>query len=350
MHEYSALTACCWTTLSLDRSAIDRVQAEAVGAHNGGAVVTTCQRTEAYSAGPCDCGAPVHYRGLDALYHLAEVAGGVHSVVLGEAQILGQVRAGFSESGGRLAEAAEVALPAARALRRETDFNSHAGALLDRALSVAGLHDARSLLILGAGQLARLVAERARPLGLQTIVVSSRARPDWWAGPWHPFARLSAAPGADVIAGCLGSGANALASGDIPPAELLVDLGTPANFRSGQRAPVVDLAAMMADEQQRPHAVRRRAELAGRVRELVDARLAARATTRTSAVGMLRAEVERVRQSQVGRIQHLHPEIAPESIDAITRALLNQVFHGPSERLKAGDPAFGRQVAGLFAP
>ena len=350
MSEFANLTACCWTTLSLDRPAIDAVQREAANAHPAGAVVTTCQRTEAYSAGPCDCSAPVHFRGIEALYHLAEVAAGVHSVVLGEAQILGQVRAGFAAANGRLAAAAEVALPAARALRRETDFNSHAGALLDRALTVAGLHDARSLLILGAGQLARLVAERARPLGFETVAVSSRTRPDWWSGPWHPFARLASAAHADVIAGCLGSGANALSVDDIPEAKLLVDLGTPANFLPGQRAPVVDLAAMMADEQGRTHAVRRRGELAARARALVDGRLAARATTRASAVGLLRAEVEQVRRSQVDRIQRLHPEIAPESIETITRALLNQVFHGPSERLKASDPAFGLQVAGLFAP
>ncbi|MGD9934915.1 MAG: hypothetical protein AB7T37_14535 [Dehalococcoidia bacterium] len=237
MSEFANLTACCWTTLSLDRPAIDAVQREAANAHPAGAVVTTCQRTEAYSAGPCNCSAPVQFHGLDALYHVTEVAAGVHSVVLGEAQILGQVRAGFAEASGRLTAAADVGLAAARALRRETDFNSHAGALLDRALTVASLHDARSLLILGAGQLARLVAERARPLGFESVVVSSRARPEWWAGPWHPFARLGSAASADVIAGCLGSGANALAVEDMPEAKLLVDLGTPRTSCPGSPRP-----------------------------------------------------------------------------------------------------------------
>ena len=38
--------------------------------------------------------------------------------------------------------------------------------------------------------------------------------------------------------------------------------------------------------------------------------------------------------SEAQRIHQLHPEIAPETVEAITRALVNQIFHLPSERLR----------------
>lgn len=345
----TTLHACCWSTVSCAAGEVARVQELAARLHPGAAVVVSCQRVEAYSASPCDCEAPAHFADGQALQHLAEVAAGLHSVVLGEEQILGQVRRAFDTSLPALRRVADIALASARELRRETDFNSHAGALLDRALKTAGMTPGGTLLVLGGGQLGRLVARRGRETGFADVIIASRTRPPEIEGVRYvPLSRASALEPVAVIAGCLGSAAGEVLPASLPAAALLADLGTPRNFAEGQDAPVVTLADMLADEHARPHAMKRRGELRARLTGIVDARAAA-ALRSGSPIAGLRFEVERIRQRELARMMKLHPDLPADALDAFARALVNQLFHGPSARLKS-DPALGEKVAELFAP
>lgn len=348
-----AMTACCWSTISCAAPELARIQAGVAAAHPGAAVVLSCQRVEAYSGGPCSCEAPQRFGGRAALAHLAEVAAGLHSVVLGEVQILGQVRHAFEGADGSLRAGADAAIAAARELRRETNFNSHAGALLDRALRVAKLQPGGRLLVLGSGVMARLVAERGLGSGFAEVFIAARTRPP---GPLASRCRTvtlrqAARVGAvEVVVGCLGSSAGEMPAAALPEAQLLVDLGTPRNFANGQAAPVITLADMLADEQRRPHAMKRRHELAAALAVRLDARLAHIAAN-ASPVAALRFEVERVRQRELARMARLHPELPAETLDAFAKALVNQLFHLPSARLQSsGDGEFGARVAALFAP
>ena len=140
-------------------------RAEMDGDHGGDAIVVSCQRLEAYGFGPCDCPAPERLTGHAALERLAAVSAGLESVVLGEDQITGQVRSAFAETKGDLRAASDVAIGAARALRAETQFDSHAGHLLDKALRLSTMPPGGTLLVLGAGAMGRLVAVRGRELG-----------------------------------------------------------------------------------------------------------------------------------------------------------------------------------------
>jgi glutamyl-tRNA reductase len=66
-------------------------------------------------------------------------------------------------------------------------------------------------------------------------------------------------------------------------------------------------------------------------------------------IGRIRSEVERVRQREAERIARLHPGLSHEAIESITRGLVNQIFHLPSERLRAmGDTELGERLADLF--
>jgi glutamyl-tRNA reductase len=351
MTAISELTACCWSTVSLGRAEITAAQEAARAGHPDGAIVESCQRTEAYVLGACNCAAPLRLHGVEALFHLAEVAAGLHSVVLGEAQILGQVRIGFEGARGPLRRWADFALATARELRRETNFNSHAGALLDRGLKAAGVRPGGRLLVLGAGQMGRLVAERGRSLGFSEVVVAARRPMDWpVAFPYVPLGSIAKAGPFDVVAGCLGSGANPISPGRVPAARLLLDLGTPQNFCGSHEADVLSLADLLSDEEKRPHAMRRRRALRKALRAKLEARLVEERFDGRSAVGNLRAEVEAIRVREVERMRRLHPELPLETIEVLTRSLVNQLFHAPSERLKAHeDEAFGNRVAALFA-
>ncbi len=345
------LTACCWPTLSLDQAEIERLQAYARERHPGAPVVESCQRTEAYTLGPCECDAPLRLHGAEALFHLGEVAAGLHSVVLGEAQILGQVRLGFAAAARGLRRWSDVALAAARDLRRETDFNSHAGALLDRGLTLANTRRRGRLLVLGAGQMGRLVAERGRHLGFRDVTVVARRPHDLGSAfGYVALHELGTAGTSGVIAGCLGSGADAIDLADLPRTRLVLDFGTPRNFVGESGVPLLTLADLMGDQERRPHAMRRRRQLRGALRRKMEVRIAAERFDGRTPVGVLRAEVEAVRLRELERMRRLHPEIAPETLDVLTRSLVNQLFHAPSERLKAReDDALGHEIAALFS-
>src|SRR6185312_1851053 len=146
------------------------------------------------------------------------------------------------------------------------------------------------------------------------------------------------------------SGAGEVSFASLPAiGSLAIDLGTPRNFGTGVPCRLVTVAELLADEAQQQHRVRRRRELTSRLAEIVDARLARSAEDGASPVGALRSAVERVRQRELERAQRLHPEVAPETLDALTRALVNQIFHAPSKRLRESrDERLGGELAALF--
>ncbi len=316
------------------------------------ATVTTCQRIEVLSFGACDCpgSAPVHLRGREAVGHLAEVAAGLHSVVLGEPQVLGQVRTGLAHAPASLRRYADVALAAARELRRRESFTMHSGHLLDRGLAAAERPSGGRLLVLGAGHMGRLVAARGLELGFDDVLIAARTEPlTAPAGTRYvPLADVESLGAVQVIAGCLGAGAPEVdAQGSLPAADLLLDLGTPRNFDPASHPAIVTLAMLMRGMDLVESA--RRTALSTELARLLDRRLEMMARDSGSAVGLLRREVERVRHRESARIRRLHPEIPPEKVDAITRSLVNQIFHLPAERLRGlEDSALRDRIVELF--
>ena len=114
------LTVCGWDTTSLERDAISRIDREVSKEHPSAAVLRSCQRIEGYQIGTCACPAPGRWVGPAVLRHLAEVAAGLHSVVLGEEQILGQSRRTFDSSPIELQSLTGIAIAAARELAEAT--------------------------------------------------------------------------------------------------------------------------------------------------------------------------------------------------------------------------------------
>jgi glutamyl-tRNA reductase len=347
-----SLHACCWSTASLPRSQVAAIAAEAAS-HADSALVTSCQRLEAYSLAACTTfPAPERAAGFEALVHLAEVAAGLHSVVLGEREILGQVRSALAVAPARLRGLGDIAVGAARDLRRETHFDSHAGHLLDRGLRLAGVPASGRILVLGTGRMGRLVCERAAVLGFSEIVLAGRTRPRGMDEQWSfvPLDEIGRLAPVDLAVGCLGSGAPELRVAELPRVRrLLLDFGTPRNFAGVPSTPSLMIADLLAFEEcERPHAVRKRSALRQRLRSIVEERLS-RFTGTGTATTALRLEVERIRQRELDRARRLHPEIPDGTLDALSRSLVNQILHRPTERLRAsGDATLARELAHLF--
>ena len=190
----------------------DVVQAEPVAESF---VVSTCNRVEVYAdvdrfhAGVtaiCEllarhCGVPpheltphlyVHYEDR-AVSHLLAVAAGLDSMVVGEDQILGQVRsavklaAEHGTAGRVLGELGQLALRTGKRARAETGIGRAGLSLLSAAVELAAARlgpvdrgpDAlagRDVLIVGAGSMSALAAATAARSGAASIVVANRTR------------------------------------------------------------------------------------------------------------------------------------------------------------------------------
>ncbi len=162
-------------------------------------LVSTCNRSELYLVAPkrspiaiyeTHLGAfreyLVHLEGEAALRHLFRVAAGLESLVVGEAQILGQVRQALFAArearsvGPVLEQAVQRALWVGKRARSETAIGagavSVAYAAVDLARSVFGDLADQVVLVLGAGEMAELVLTHLKELGVRKILVLNRTR------------------------------------------------------------------------------------------------------------------------------------------------------------------------------
>ncbi|MDQ4025897.1 MAG: glutamyl-tRNA reductase, partial [Actinomycetota bacterium] len=193
-----------------------------------------------------------------ALRHLFRVAAGVDSMVLGESEILGQLRRALSlarEEGvvrRELETAFLYALRAGRRARAETGIGRHPASISSAAVELArqtfgstdGSLAARRVLVLGAGKMGRLAADALRRAGVTQVVVVNRteerahALADSFGVTALPIAELPAAlVSADVMI-CSTGTAEPLVDSDLVRQVmsrradrplLIVDIGVPRN-------------------------------------------------------------------------------------------------------------------------
>jgi glutamyl-tRNA reductase len=125
----------------------------------------------------------VHWEG-QAVSHLFTVAAGLDSMVIGESQILGQLRQAYiaardSEAAGRtLHELFQKALHVGKRVHSETAIDEAGQSLvsvgLERAAGAVGPLDGRTVLVVGAGSMGALTGATLRRAGAGRIVVANR--------------------------------------------------------------------------------------------------------------------------------------------------------------------------------
>ena len=127
----------------------------------------------------------VHYAGA-AVQHLFAVAAGLDSMVVGEAQILGQLRAAYAVAdeagtvGRSLHELAQQALRVGKRVHASTGINSAGASVVSEALADAadvlgGSLAGRRAVVVGAGAMGALAAAHLRRAGVAEIVVVNRS-------------------------------------------------------------------------------------------------------------------------------------------------------------------------------
>ena len=124
------------------------------------------------------------HRGLDAIRHLFMVAASLDSMVVGEAQILGQLKDAYRQAGKEgctgplLNKLLHKSFSAAKRVRTETGIGSSAVSISYAAVQLArkifgNLQD-KGVMLIGAGEMAELAAEHLLGQGVCKVVVANR--------------------------------------------------------------------------------------------------------------------------------------------------------------------------------
>jgi glutamyl-tRNA reductase len=125
------------------------------------------------------------YAGEPALQHLFKVASGLNSMVLGETEILGQLKSAYQlalahkATGGRLNKAFQKAFNVAKQIRTETNIQRGSVSVANVAVELAGkifdeLHD-RTVMVIGAGDTSEKTARALLSRGARSVMVSNRS-------------------------------------------------------------------------------------------------------------------------------------------------------------------------------
>ncbi|HEX4561163.1 MAG TPA: glutamyl-tRNA reductase [Gemmatimonadales bacterium] len=324
----------------------------------------------------------------DALRHLFAVAAGLDSMVLGEAEILGQVRTaretacGEGAAGPILDAAFRAAAQTGRRARHETGICRLPASVATEAVrllgAVAGPLEHLALLIVGTGKMGRVVGETFRRQGGQRIAVISRTRghaealaAQWNAValPWHDLS--AAVRAADVILSSTGAPHVVLTRELVEQAlgprgdgrrRVIVDIAVPRDVEPSVGS-VPGVALYDIDDLQAR--VGENLEIRSRevpaVERIVAEELARfdawlRSWTLRPVLTRMHARGETIRQRELARVLRRLGPVSPETreqFESFSRALVNQLLDAPSRRLREpGDPAnaetFGAITRELF--
>ena len=304
----------------------------------------------------------------DAVEHLFRVTSGLDSMVLGEPQIIGQVKEAYSQAckakstGAFVNKLCHLAFRVAKRSRSETHIGEGAvsvgyAAVMEVRERLGGL-GGRTVLVVGAGNHGELVSEHLRGQGTQRLLIAGRTESKARAlasrleGEAVPVEELETAlAAADAVISCTSSlrpviGAElldpALARRDGAPL-LLVDVAVPRDIdpHLGKRPSVtlldIDAVTKVVDEN-----LERRRESVPRVEALVLHELDKffawyRSLQTVPVIQALLGKMEGIRREEMDRLgAGLNPG-QRDRVERFSRRLVSRLIHDPLSRIKVCD-------------
>jgi glutamyl-tRNA reductase len=325
----------------------------------------------------------VHYEDR-AVQHLFSVASGLDSMVLGESQILGQVRAAFrlaQEEGtvGRaLNDLTQNALRVGKRAHAETDIDKAGASLVSVGLDLAeralGGLTGKTAAVVGAGSMASLAATSLHRHGVSVLVLNRTAdRAERLAesvsGDALPLGSLQEAISqADLVISCTGAMGHVVDVETVEAAQqrrehtplVLLDLALPRDIDPAvlgvQGVSLIDLEDMGAllregTYEQDVEGVRR--IVADEVDGYLDARHSARVAPTVVALRTLAADIV---ARELDWFATRRPDVSAadrEDIEQLVRRVVDKLLHSPTVRVKelAAEPdgdAYAEALHRLF--
>jgi glutamyl-tRNA reductase len=312
----------------------------------------------------------VHYEDR-AVAHLFAVACGLDSMVVGESQILGQVRASLraaqdaGTAGRTLGALAQQALRVGKRARTETGIDRAGRSLvtagLEEAGRVLGPVDGRASLVVGAGAMSALAASVLSQRGAGVVVANrtlSHAQRVAAAvgGESVPLAALGEAlADVDLVVSCTGAVGHVVEVDLLAQAQrarggrpiVVVDLALPRDVEPGARdlpgVTVVDLETLAEALERTEHAADVEATRAIVADEVTAFLTWQRAASVAPTVVALRDMADSVVRAELGRLASRLPGLDPGAraeIEQTVQRVVDKVLHAPTVRVKqlAGEP------------
>ncbi len=327
---------------------------------------------------------------LDAARHLFRVAGGLDSLVVGEPQILGQVKeahtiAGEAHTAGPvLNRLFQASFAVGKRVRTETSLGSGAVSIGYAAVSLArkifGELGGRAVAVIGAGDMGKLTARHMKSQGVHNVTIVSRtmahaartaeAIGGAVAARWDDMDAVLAA--ADIVITATGASAPILTKARIETIMrtrrnrplFVIDIALPRDVEAaaGEIEQVFlynidDLQATVREN------LARRASEVERAETIVDEELdkfAAwlRARGAVPTIVALRQHCENIRRAELERLDYklatlAQPDEARARVEEITRLMIEKLLLAPTAQLKAlGDAesvgAYSEALTRLF--
>jgi glutamyl-tRNA reductase len=353
-------------------------------------VLSTCNRTELYTTTDGHLSqsdrlieALTAYRGTDlhprftyflahdeAVRHLFRVAAGVDSMVLGESQVLGQVRDAMSAAtqagslDGALSRLLHSALRVGKRARSQTDIGRYSVSISSAAVALArqtlNTLEGRTVLVISAGSTGKLAARGLADSGAGRVLVTNRtperaeALAESIGGRTVPFYELDRALAeSDVVISGTGASGFVLGPELVAPAAagrngsqlVLIDIAVPRDIDPAVRG----LSGVCLFDIDDIESVSK-ASLRGRRRELLRVQAHVedevedflawwRSLDVVPAIAALTDRAEEARADEVRRALKRLPDLSDEErerIEAMTRAIVKKMLDRPIARMKDG--------------
>ncbi len=356
-----------------ERVTLDLEAAAALARSLGDAVcLSTCNRTELYVDGIDEAAVlaaleqlagesldGVVYRLHEdaAALHLFRVAAGLDSLVPGEGEILGQVRAAYEsvEPGSLVDHVFRQALAVGKRVRTETAIGESPASVSSAAAALAaqvfGDLSGRSVLLIGAGRIGELAASNLASRGADIAFVANRTLEtahelaQRFGGRALTLDDLAPALGeVDVVVSSTSAPGPVLHARDVPGRRrtplFFIDIAVPRDLDAeiGRLDgcflyDIDDLEAVVAET-----LAGRRAE-AERAEELVAEEAERFRAWRASldvvpAITSLRARAEEIRNAELAKLKGRVSDDERRTIESVTSQILNKLLHLPTIRMK----------------
>lgn len=355
---------------------------------NEAVIVSTCNRTEVYAVASSEDGGVesvidflATYHGLDRhelvryLYiitgesvvrHLFRVVASLDSMVVGEAQILGQVKEAYDHAlnagatGRAYNKLFRQSFEVGKRVRTETAIGESAVSISYAAVQLAkqvfDSLDGRTVLILGAGKMSELTAKHLVSNGVTRVLVVNRtfARAEELAerfrGEPVPYERLYEAVGeSDIVISSTAATEYVITKADLAPVArhrprplFLIDIAVPRDIDPAVNDissvflyDIDDLSGVVESNLEERMGEARRAE------GIIDEEIAAffawvESMEVVPTVAAIRAKAEVIRQMELEKaLRRLDlSERDRKTVEALTCAIVNKMLHGPTARLK----------------
>ena len=354
-------------------------------------VLSTCNRTEVYAV------AELFHQGFDdiqhflattagvdletinshtyaehddaAAHHLFSVAAGLDSMVLGEGEVLGQVRDAWEIAQAEGAARSTLnllfrhCLETGKRARTETDIArgtaSMSHAAVEMAVDYLGSLDNVSVAVVGAGLMGEGIAVALHGHGARRMTVLNRTEEhgrsiaDRVDGTVQPLAALDhALVESDLIISCTSAQEPIITTDMARPASspdrptLIIDIAVPRDVHH-EVAQLSDVTVLNLDDLQRWAARGREARTSSveAVRTIISEELdryaiASSAVQAAPLISALRSHFDSIRRNELDRVAGRLDEDARNALDLVTTQLLAKLLHEPSVRLRleAGSP------------